>query len=79
MLICLLGDAARHGRDGEGVLHVAEGGVGLGRLGEELWVQVNVVIALELVAELFAQLGEKARVDQNLGAGINACFSLRKS
>jgi hypothetical protein len=63
---------------GEGEVAVAAQQIlrGLGGEWEEVGVEVDVVIAFELVAELVAELGKEARVDQDLGAGVDACFAL---
>jgi hypothetical protein len=37
---------------------------------------VHCVIAVELVAELFVQLGEEAGLDERRGGGVDAGFAL---
>lgn len=58
-LVC---DAARYGGDGAGVLHAPVGRVVAGRR-DEVGVEVDRVVAVELVAELVAELGEEAGLD----------------
>lgn len=50
-----------HGRDSERVLHVAVVGVGLR---DQLFVGMDGIVMVELVAQLFAQLGEQAGRDE---------------
>lgn len=46
------------------------------RLGQQLRVQVNLVVAMELVSELGVELREQAGLDQHLGALIDTAFAL---
>lgn len=75
VLVDLVGDAAGDGGDGLGVLHAAVGGIGAGG-GHEVGVEVDGVVAVELVAELVAELGEEAGLDEGGGGGVDAGLAL---
>lgn len=75
VLVDLLGDAVRDGRDGLGVLHAAVGRVGALR-GDQVRVQVDRVVAVEFVAQLVAQLRQQARLNERRGRGVDAWFAL---
>lgn len=69
----LLGNALGHVGDGARVLHVAVGRV---LLGDEVRVEVHFVIAVQLVAELFAELGEEAGLDKGGGGCVDTRLAL---
>lgn len=71
----LVGNAAGDGRDGLGVLHAAVRGV-VASLGHQVGVQVDGVVAMQLVAQLVAQLGQQARLDQGGGGSVNTWLAL---
>lgn len=66
-------DLAGDGGDGEGVFHVAVGGVGGG---EEGAVGVHGGVVVEGVAEVGVELGEEAGGDEGCGGGVDAGFAL---
>lgn len=69
----MLSDVARHGGHGEGVLHVAVRRV-LGR--DLIGIEVALVMAVQLIAELLAELCEETGVDQHLRAIVDTGFAL---
>lgn len=71
----LVGNAAGDGRDGLGVLHAAVWGV-VASLGHQVGVQVDGVVAMQLVAQLVAQLGQQAGLDQGGGGSVNTWLAL---
>lgn len=71
-LVC---DSAGDGGDGLGVLHAAVRRV-VASLGHQIGVQVDGVIAMELVAQLVAQLGQQAGLDQGGGGSVNTWLAL---
>lgn len=75
VVVHLVCDAARHGGHGARVLHAAVGGVEP-RLGDEVRVQVDGVVAVQLVVELVAELGEEAGLDEGRGGGVNTGLAL---
>lgn len=71
----LVGNSAGDGRNGLGVLHAAVRGV-VASLGHQVGVQVDGVVAMQLVAQLVAQLGQQAGLDQGGGGSVNAWLAL---
>lgn len=69
----LLSNALGHVGDGARVLHVAVGRV---LLGDKVRVEVHFVIAVQLVAELFAELAEEAGLDKGGGGGVDTRLAL---
>lgn len=61
MLVHLVGDAARDIRHGAWILHATVVRV---RLGHEVRVEVDLVIAVQLVAKLVTQLSQETRLDE---------------
>lgn len=74
MRVDLICQFARHGRDGEGVLHPAVVGVGSR---EEVFVGVDGVIMVEFVAQFGLELREEAARDQRRGSCVYSGFALR--
>lgn len=70
----LFRELLRHGRDRERVFHPADIRI---RGGDELFVGVHRIIVMELVPELFAQLGEETALDQGRGRSVDSWFALR--
>lgn len=77
MAVDLIGNAAGNGGNGTRVLHAAVRGIAA-LWGDEIGVEMDSVIAVQLVAELVAQLGEQARFDQGRGRSINTGFALEE-
>ncbi len=69
-LLCDLPGDRRHGAR---VLHAAVRRV-LGR--DEVRVEVHGIVAVQVVAELVAQLGQQARLDEGGGRGVDAGLAL---
>ena len=57
----LIGDSFCHAADGLGVLHIAVGRV---IFGDKVGVEMDLVVAVELVVELIAKAGEQTRLDE---------------
>ena len=74
MCVDLICEFARHGRDGEGVLHSAVVGVGCW---EEVFVGVDGVIMVEVVAQFGFELREETAGDQRRGSCVYSWFALR--
>lgn len=75
VLVNLVRDLAVDGRGGERVLHATVVRV---RRGHQLLVLLDLGIAVQLVAELIADLVEQSGRDERLGAGIDTSFGLWK-
>lgn len=73
VLVRLRGNLAGHGRHQTGALHATVHGV---RGGNEVLVQLDSAVAVELVAELVADLGEKTVLDELLGALVDTVLGL---
>ena len=71
--VYLLAQLLRHRRDSAGVFHAAVVWVGLG---PEAVVVVDFIVAVEVVAEFVAQLGQQARGDESVGGSVDARFAL---
>ena len=75
MAVDLVGNTAGDGRDGLGVLHAAVWRVAAS-LGHQVCVEVDGVVAMQLVAQLIAELGQQAGLDQGGGSSVNAWLAL---
>lgn len=75
VVVDLVCDAAGDGGDGLGVLHAAVRRV-VASLGHQVGVQVDGVVAMQLVAQLVAQLGKQTGLDQGGGSSVNTWLAL---
>ena len=71
--VYLLAQLLRHRRDSARVLHATVVWVGLG---PQAAVVVDLVVAMEVVAEFVAQLVEETGRDESVGGGVDAGFAL---